>query len=1159
LRRSLENRWPLGLMLASTLLLAALLVFNPFAVAGTDAVIVTIGLCLVSTGAAIFAHRTCARSSEANRCLEASLAEAKREAALAREEHERLRGAFDVLPEPVILFDAQDRLVRWNQAYAQNSSLAEGHGDGRLRPGLSFAESIRINLARGLFPEAEGREEEWLAERLLRHARDANTYEQRLSGGRWVRIEERRTPDGGNVGVRIDITELKRREASFRLLFDDNPAPMCVFDHSNLQFLAVNQAIIDHYGYSREQFLSMSILDITPTEEREAARASIATLGGDRLHTGKTWRHIKADGSEILIAAYSRGIEYEGHAARLTAVVDVTERMKAEEELQRTRAFLEQIIDNVPLCITVKDASDFRFVMLNRAAEQYWGVPRSEAIGKTVGDLLGEKRGDFVTGRDKQALAAPGPVYLGEHGQLSGEDSRIFSSTRVAVRDPHGKPIYVLGVMEDVTERVKAEEELKRTRAFLEQILDNVPVAITVKNAHDLRFVMLNRAGEQVWGVSRAEAIGKTVRDLFGEERAKSVGERDEAALRAEGPIDLGEHRAIGRGDESRIFSMKRVAVRDPNGKPTYVLGVMEDVTERRQAEDDLRRTRAFLDTVIENVPAMLFVKEPKELRYMLVNRAGEQLLGMPRDEMIGKSDHDLLPKEEADAAAARDREILRSEEQLGAVDEVTIHTPHNGTRLVTTKRFAVVGEDSKPQYLLGVAEDITERRRAEERIEHLAHFDGLTDLPNRSAFTARLAATIEGAGKEDASFALLFLDLDRFKEVNDIFGHAAGDALLTEVAKRLESAAQGAFVARLGGDEFTLIVEGPQPTAAAAVADRVVALLADDILFEDKKLRAGVSVGIAIFPADGDDASTLLGNADAALYRAKAQARGSIRFFEAEMDMQLRERRALQHDLQSALAEGEISLHYQPQVRVGGETTGFEVLIRWNHPTRGFISPADFIPIAEESGHIIALGEWVLREACREAASWPKPLHIAVNLSPMQFRHGDLPELIHAVLLDTGLAASRLELEITEGVLIDDFSRALSILRRLKSLGVRIAMDDFGTGYSSLSYLQSFPFDKIKIDRTFISNVENNPQSAAIVRAVIGLARGLDLPVVAEGVENSDQLDFLSRELCDEVQGYLLGRPKPIRCYDELVGIVSSPKDAPIAAAPNQRNSASG
>jgi diguanylate cyclase (GGDEF)-like protein/PAS domain S-box-containing protein len=926
----------------------------------------------------------------------------------AKAKHALLQRAFDVMPEPLIVFDAEDRVVFWNKPYAEHSILAPGHGDGTLRPGMTFTELMKANLARKRFPAAIGREEEWLAERLANH-RQLTTFEQKLSDDQWVRIKQCRMPEGGLVSVRTDITELKRREASFRLLFDENPVPMCVFDHETLQFLAVNQALIDHYGYSREQFLAMSIQDITPTDEIKAARNSIATLSRDIGHTGRLWRHIKADGSETKIAAYSRGIEYEGRSSRLAAIIDVSERTHAEEELRSTRAFLEQIVDNIPLAITVKEASQSRFVMLNRTAEQYWGV-------------------------------------------------------------------------------------------------------------------------------SREEAIGKTVADLFGEERARHVASRDEAALEADGPVYLGEHRKVGRGDQDRTFSSHRVAVRDAHGRPIYVLGVMEDVTERRRAEDDLRRTRAFLDTVIENVPAMLFVKEPEELRYKLINRAGERLLGISRDQLIGKNDRDLLPAAEADMALMRDRELLRSGEQSDVVTEEPIHTRHNGTRLLSTKRIVVFDQDSRPQYLLGVAEDITERKRAEERIEHLARFDSLTELPNRAAFAMRLADTIQASERSGHAFAVLFLDLDRFKEVNDVFGHGVGDALLQAVAERLRQAAEGAFVARLGGDEFTLIVEGPQPDSAVAVAKRIVSLISEDIQLGEQRVRAGVSIGIAIYPNDAQSASMLLGNADAALYRAKGQARGSIRLFEAEMDLQLRERRAMQQELQKALTSGEMSLHYQPQARLSGETTGFEALVRWHHPARGTISPGTFIPLAEESGTIIALGKWVLLEACREAASWRNPLQIAVNLSPVQFRNGDLPELVHLALLESGLPAHRLELEVTEGALIDDFSRALTTLRRLKSLGVRIAMDDFGTGYSSLSYLQAFPFDKIKIDRSFISNVESNMQSAAIVRAMIALARSLHLPVVAEGVENDAQLKFLSQESCDEAQGFLIGRPQPIAHYADLV-----------------------
>ena len=268
-----------------------------------------------------------------------------------------------------------------------------------------------------------------------------------------------------------------------------------------------------------------------------------------------------------------------------------------------------------------------------------------------------------------------------------------------------------------------------------------------------------------------------------------------------------------------------------------------------------------------------------------------------------------------------------------------------------------------------------------------------------------------------------------------------------------------------------------------------------------------------------------------------KSEARGSIRFFEPDMDKQLREKRALQHDLRSAIANNELELYYQPQAHIDGEITGFEALVRWHHPRQGMVPPSTFIPLAEESGIIIALGEWVLRTACREAASWPRPLQIAINLSPVQFQHGDLAKLVHSILLETGLSPGRLELEITEGVLIGDFSRALSILRRLKNLGVRIAMDDFGTGYSSLSYLQSFPFDKIKIDQSFIANLTNNPQSAAIIRAVIGLGHGLELPVVAEGVETQEQLVFLAKSSCSGIQGYFIGRPQPIAHYAEVVG----------------------
>jgi diguanylate cyclase (GGDEF)-like protein/PAS domain S-box-containing protein len=560
------------------------------------------------------------------------------------------------------------------------------------------------------------------------------------------------------------------------------------------------------------------------------------------------------------------------------------------------------------------------------------------------------------------------------------------------------------------------------------------------------------------------------------------------------------------------------------------------DITARKRAEDEVRSTREFLSVVIENVPVSISVKDAVELRYVLVNRAAEQFLGLPRDEMVGKTNHDIFPPSTADGVLARDRDQLTSE-GCGTLEGHEIETPRNGIRAANSKRLTIRGLDGQPKYLLVMTEDVTEKLKAEARIKHLAHHDPLTNLPNRASFNAQLAGAIDRAEATGGSFAALCIDLDRFKEINDVFGHSVGDALLCQVSDRMREAAGDAFIARLGGDEFTIILHGSDHAAAAIFAECLREAMSDEFEIEGQRLRSGLSIGIAVYPGDGTTAATLLSNADAALYRSKEDGRGTVNFFEPEMDKRLRERHALQQDLQSAIARGELELYYQPQATIGGGIIGFEALLRWHHPSRGLVPPMAFIPVAEESGLIVQIGEWVLREACREAATWPIPLQVAVNLSPVQFRHGDLPALVHTVLIETGLAANRLELEITESVLIADFTRAVSLLRRLKALGVKIAMDDFGTGYSSLSYLQSFPFDKIKIDQSFISNLEHNRQSAAIVRAVVSLAHGLGLPVIAEGVESSAQLEFLTRETVDEVQGYLLGRPYPIKHYAGLIG----------------------
>jgi diguanylate cyclase (GGDEF)-like protein/PAS domain S-box-containing protein len=670
----------------------------------------------------------------------------------------------------------------------------------------------------------------------------------------------------------------------------------------------------------------------------------------------------------------------------------------------------------------------------------------------------------------------------------------------------------------------RTETELRQTRAFFNAVIANMPMMLTVKTASDQSYVLVNHAAEHVFKVSAVDMIGKRAQDLLPADEAALFEARDREVLNGRRLVTF-EHDVETPSGNRRVIARK-VPILSDSGEPQYLVTLSEDITERKRADEELCRTRAFLDTVINNMPVMVSVKDAAEHRFVLANKATEQLFGVPQVEMFGKRLHDFFAREEADFLVARDCDVIASRQPVSF--EHAIYLPDKGTRIFSASKIPIVDADGTATYLLTLNEDITERRLAEERIAHMAHHDALTDLPNRAHFADFLGATFDRAARSGAPFAVLSIDLDRFKEVNDLFGHSIGDELLREVAHRLRTAANGDYVARLGGDEFMLISrDGPQPATAEALAERLFAAFSDEIPIDGQPMRIGISIGVAVYPSAGADATTILAHADAALYRAKSQGRNAVKFYEAAMDSRLRERRSLQHDLQLAIERGELSVHYQPQATIARKIRGFEALVRWQHPRLGMVPPTAFIPIAEESGLIMSLGEWVLRSACSEAASWVEPLQVAVNFSPIQFRHGDLPSLVHQVLLETGLAPSRLEIEITEGVLIDDFSRAVSILRRLKALGVRVAMDDFGTGYSSLSYLQSFPFDKIKIDKAFISNLDRNPQSAAIVRAVIGLGRGLDVPIVAEGVETDAQLAFLCQEGCDEVQGYLIGRPE--------------------------------
>jgi diguanylate cyclase (GGDEF)-like protein/PAS domain S-box-containing protein len=547
-----------------------------------------------------------------------------------------------------------------------------------------------------------------------------------------------------------------------------------------------------------------------------------------------------------------------------------------------------------------------------------------------------------------------------------------------------------------------------------------------------------------------------------------------------------------------------------------------------------LKRREASFRLLFDNNPMPMGIFDKATAKFLNINDAAVRHYGYSRPQFLKMTIWELWPSGEW---ANLDEALLRLDD-TDHFHQDWRHLKADGSEIQVLTYGRRVAFDGHDGFMVAIV-DITERRKAEARIAYMAHHDGLTDLPNREFYQQRLKQALERAALTGEHVAVMCIDLDLFKNVNDSFGHPMGDRLLQAVAERLKTQTNsGTLAARLGGDEFAIILgNGVSPNEASDCANRLIATLSAPYEIDGNELVIGASVGIALSPGDGASSEELMKNADMALYRAKQDGGGVHRFFEKEMDRQAQKRRDLEHDLRRAFAHGEFELHYQPLVDVASNRiSGFESLLRWRNPEKGMISPADFIPVAEDIGLIVPLGEWVLREACFEAAKWPDEIKVAVNLSPMQFRSRNLVQVVVSALAQSGLAPTRLELEITESILLAETETNLATLHQLRALGVSISMDDFGTGYSSLSYLRSFPFDKIKIDRSFVRDLAERTDCVAIVRAISGIGRSLNITTTAEGVETTDQLDWLRAEGCNQVQGFLFSAAKPASEIEPLL-----------------------
>jgi len=561
------------------------------------------------------------------------------------------------------------------------------------------------------------------------------------------------------------------------------------------------------------------------------------------------------------------------------------------------------------------------------------------------------------------------------------------------------------------------------------------------------------------------------------------------------------------------------------DGAPLRGIGIMLDMTEARRANEKAREDAEIL-RLGQMVGRIGTVRRDLANGVIHVERSMREIMALPDgDGPISTADwlERIIPedRERVDAAMRRASEAGAEEVSL----DYRAACPRTGRlRYIELRARYIFAAEGRAVSSIGVAIDVTERREAEQRLAYAAHHDSLTGLPNRSLFRVKLEEALARA-RRSAGFALLCLDLDRFKEVNDTLGHPVGDRLLVAAAGRLRAQLRDTdTLARLGGDEFAIIQSGVvMPQDAETLSRRLIETLSAPFEIDGQQIVVGVSIGVALAPQDSGEAESLLSAADMALYRAKSDGRGVFRYFEPAMNLRMRARRELELDLRQALAERQFEILYQPIMDVDSlKVKTFEALLRWRHPMRGVLTPDYFIPLAEEIGLIVAIGDWVLRRACRDATRWPEEVGLAVNFSPVQFQSRHLLEQIASALRDSGLAPRRLEVEITEAT--------LGILHGLKALGVRIAMDDFGTGYSSLSYLQSFPFDKVKIDRSFTCELDQSRKSNAIVKAVTSLCDGLDMAVVAEGVETKGQFEALQREGCSEAQGFLFSRPVAAR-----------------------------